>query len=74
MRYVAPMMLVAVGAEVVTSFYSSVGAWDVIVTEPPHMNGETASAWDLTDQDNQNNLHWLQTVSAATGLPIHCEY
>jgi hypothetical protein len=56
--------------EVVTAFYSSMGAWDVIVTEPPHMNGDGASGWDLTDEDNQNNLDWLETVSETTDLPI----
>jgi hypothetical protein len=56
--------------EVVAGFYSSMGAWDVIVTEPPHLNGNGASAWDLSDQDNQNNSSWLETVSEATGLPI----
>jgi len=56
--------------EVVTSFYSSVGAWDVIVTEPPHMNSNGSEAWDESATANQNNLAWLATVSSGTGLPI----
>ncbi len=56
--------------EVVTGFYSSTGAWDVIVTEPPHMNGSGSATWNVLDEDNQNNLTWLGTVSATTGLPI----
>ena len=56
--------------EVVTGFYASVGVWDVIVTEPPHMNGSGSSPWDVADEDNTNNLNWLDTVSTTTGLPI----
>jgi hypothetical protein len=56
--------------EVVTGFYSKLGAWDVIVTEPPHMTGSGSNSWDTSDEDNQNNLDWLRTVSDATSLPI----
>ena len=56
--------------DIVTGFYSALGAWDVIVTEPPHMNGSGTAAWDPNDGDNANNLDWLANVSATTQLPI----
>lgn len=56
--------------EVVTGFYSSMGAWDVIVTEPPHMVDTGSNDWDVSEPDNTANLDWLNTVSTATGLPI----
>ncbi len=56
--------------EVVTSFYSSMGDWDVIVTEPPHMVGAGPGAWDAGETDNAANYTWLSTVSAQTDLPI----
>jgi hypothetical protein len=56
--------------EVVTGFYSSMGAWDVIVTEPPHMVDSGSSAWDTGLTDNANNLAWLDAVSFVTGLAV----
>jgi hypothetical protein len=56
--------------EVVTGFYASMGAWDVIVSEPPHMTGSGSNGWDTSDEDNRNNLDWLSTVSGATKLPL----
>jgi hypothetical protein len=61
---------VGTSPEVVIGFYSQLGAWDVIVTEPPHMTGSGSTAWDTSDEDNRNNLGWLSSVSDATGLPI----
>jgi hypothetical protein len=43
------------------------GAWDLIVTEPPH-NG--TGPRDMSASDNQTNQNWLRTVSSRTGLPI----
>lgn len=56
--------------EIVTSFYSSMGAWDVIVTEPPHMTANGSAPWDMSDTANQDNADWFQTVRDETGLPI----
>ena len=56
--------------EVVCDLYSSMGDWDVIVTEPPHMNGDGTLAWNTDDEANRDNLEWLRTVSTRTGLPI----
>ncbi len=56
--------------EVVTSFYSTMGAWDLIVTEPPHMVNNGTGPWDMSASDNQANQNWLRTVSTRTGLPI----
>ena len=56
--------------EVVTGFYSSMGSWDVIVTEPPHMKPNGSASWDENDGDNQANLQWFETVTQGTGLPI----
>ncbi|MFO0554283.1 MAG: hypothetical protein U0271_38235 [Polyangiaceae bacterium] len=56
--------------DVVSSFYSALGPWDVMVTEPPHMVGSGTNAWDPSAPDNANNLQWLATVSQGAGLPI----
>ena len=56
--------------EVVTSFYSTMGPWDLIVTEPPHMVNNGNGAWDMSETDNQANQNWFNTVSTRTGLPI----
>jgi hypothetical protein len=34
------------------------------------MTGSGSNSWDTSDEDNQNNLDWLRTVSDATSLPI----
>lgn len=70
MGFHASNFRVGTSPEVVTSFYSTLGDWDVIVTEAPHMSGSTSSSWDLGDTDNQNNINWFRTVSETTGLPI----
>jgi hypothetical protein len=56
--------------EVVTDFYASMGRWDVIVTEPPHMTSNGTAAWDTSDQRNRDNLDWLAAVARDTGLPL----
>ncbi len=56
--------------EVVTSFYSTMGPWDLIVTEPPHMVNNGTGAWDMSEADNQANQNWFNAVSTQTGLPI----
>ena len=56
--------------EVVASFYAQVGDWDVLVGEHPHVEAEGASWWDPWDEQRmQVNLDWLDTVTAAAGLP-----
>ncbi|MCP4712250.1 MAG: T9SS type A sorting domain-containing protein [Planctomycetes bacterium] len=58
--------------EVVTGFYSSMGDWDVIFSEPPHMvtlGDSWCEPWNEVTQV-PNNLNWLSTVSQSAGVPI----
>jgi hypothetical protein len=57
--------------DVVTGFFSSMGNWDVLLTEQPHLEGDEATWWlplDPTKVDT--NVAWFSTVSGAAKLPI----
>jgi hypothetical protein len=57
--------------DVVTSFYASMGDWDVLLTEQPHLEGNEATWWLPLDPTKvQTNLAWFSTVSGAAKLPI----
>ncbi len=57
--------------EVVTSFFSSMGTWDVLLTEQPYLEQNQATWWLPEDPTMvQTNLTWFSTISAATNLPI----
>ncbi len=57
--------------DVVTSFYSSVGNWDVIVTEEPHLLSNEQNWWEPLDPVAlQTNVDWVASVSAGTHLPV----
>jgi hypothetical protein len=57
--------------EVVTSFFSQVGDWDVLVGEHPHIEPDEASWWEPLDTDAVDiNLTWLSTVTHAAGVPL----
>ena len=57
--------------EVVTSFYSTLGDWDVIVTEEPHIVTDATHWWNGLDTNLITaNTNWFATVSSATHLPI----
>ena len=57
--------------EVVTSFYASMGDWDVLVGEHPHVEAEGADWWDEWDPERLDiNLTWLSTVVQGAGVPL----
>ena len=58
--------------EVVTDFYSSMGDWDVIFTEPPHMRSSGTEWWESWDETTcvPDNLNWLSTISDGVNLPF----
>jgi MYXO-CTERM domain-containing protein len=57
--------------EVVTGFYSTLGEWDVIFTEQPHLEADPSTwwlPWDVALVDT--NAKWFSAVSAAAHVPI----
>ncbi|WP_437683435.1 hypothetical protein [Sorangium sp. So ce131] len=57
--------------EVVTGFYSSMGDWDVLVSENFHMNANESTWWEPLDARLvEANLSWLRTVTSRTKLPL----
>ncbi len=57
--------------EVVTSFYASMGDWDVLVGEHPHVEAEGADWWEEWDPERLDiNLTWLSTVVEGAGVPL----
>ncbi|MBK7581460.1 MAG: hypothetical protein IPI67_14775 [Myxococcales bacterium] len=57
--------------EVVTGFYSSLGEWDVLVTEQPHLEANEATWWEPWDTTLlDTNVAWFSALSSATGLPV----
>jgi MYXO-CTERM domain-containing protein len=56
---------------VVTSFYSSMGDWDVLLTDQPYLEGDQSTWWLPLDPTKvQTNLGWFSSLSQATKLPI----
>ena len=52
--------------EVMTSFYSEMGDWDLLVGEHPHVEPEGGSWWDPWDEDRiAINLTWMSTVTSS---------
>ena len=59
------------GGDVVSSFYGSMGSWDVLVTEHPHVEGDPAQWWLPWDETKvQQNLDFFSTLTSAAGTPI----
>jgi hypothetical protein len=59
------------GGDVVSSFYGSMGAWDVLVTEHPHVEADPAQWWLPWDEAKvQQNLSFFSTLTQAAGTPI----
>jgi hypothetical protein len=57
--------------EVVASFYSAMGDWDVLVGEHPHVEPEGADWWEDWDPERlEVNLLWLSTVVEQAGVPL----
>lgn len=57
--------------EVVTGFYSSLGEWDVIFTEQPHLEADEAKWWEPWDPTLlDTNVAWFSAVSAEANVPI----
>ncbi|HOU93183.1 MAG TPA: hypothetical protein PLU22_19155, partial [Polyangiaceae bacterium] len=57
--------------EVTTGFYSSMGEWDVLFTDSPHLEADEASWWEPADPAAVNaNVAWLGAVSAGASLPV----
>ncbi|WP_437878447.1 hypothetical protein [Sorangium sp. So ce513] len=57
--------------EVVTGFYSSMGAWDVLIGENFHLNVDDAVWWEPWDDALlQANLSWLEAVTSSAGVPL----
>ncbi len=57
--------------EVTTGFYASLGEWDVIFTDSPHLEADEATWWEPADPAAVDaNVAWLRAVSAGASLPI----
>jgi hypothetical protein len=57
--------------DVVTTFYSSMGEWDALVTEDPHVLSSEQNWWEPLDPAAvDTNVAWMTTVSAGSHLPI----
>lgn len=57
--------------EVVASFYSGVGEWDVLVTDHPHDELDDSMWWLPWDETRvATNVNWFSTVSASAHLPV----
>jgi len=57
--------------EVVVSFFSQMGDWDLLVGEYPHVDPNPASWWDSWEPAAvETNVTWLSTVTTGTGLPL----
>jgi hypothetical protein len=55
--------------DVVVDFYATMGDWDVLVSEEPHVTG--ADWWEPWPEDAvATNLDWMQTVTDGSGLPL----
>jgi len=55
--------------EVVAGFYQSVGEWDVLVSEEPHVAGP--NWWEPWPEDAlATNLDWMKSVTDAAGVPM----
>jgi hypothetical protein len=57
--------------EVVAGFYGSMGEWDVLVGEHPHLEADELAWWEPWNEAAlDTNLAWLDEVTAAAGVPI----
>ncbi len=57
--------------EVVTGFYSTLGEWDVIFTEQPHLEADESTWWQPWDKQLlDTNVAWFSAVSSAAHVPI----
>jgi hypothetical protein len=57
--------------DVVVGFFGSMGEWDVLFSDQPHMLPEDAPWWQTWDSTLVNtNLNWYRTISSATHLPF----
>jgi hypothetical protein len=57
--------------EVVSSFFSSMGDWDAIVSESPHILKDKVQWWNGLDPALVDaNMSWLTQVSATAKLPV----
>lgn len=57
--------------EVVTGFYSSLGEWDVIFTDGPHLEADESTWWQPWDQALlDTNVAWFTAVSSAAHVPV----
>ncbi len=57
--------------EVVTGFYSTLGEWDVIFTEQPHLEADPSTWWLPWDPKLvDTNVAWFSAVSSAAHVPI----
>lgn len=57
--------------EVVTGFYSTLGEWDVIFTEQPHLEADESTWWLPWDKQLvDTNVAWFSAVSSAAHVPI----
>jgi MYXO-CTERM domain-containing protein len=57
--------------DVVTGMYASMGDWDVLVTEEPHLEANEAEWWLPWDEAKlQTNLDWFFAVSQQSKLPV----
>jgi len=59
------------GGSVVASFYSSLGEWDLLVTEHPHVEADPKTWWLPWDEGKvATNLEFFSTLTSAARVPI----
>ena len=57
--------------DVVAGFYASMGEWDVLLTEHPHVEVADERWWEPLDPDAvETNLRWIETVTGRAGVPL----
>jgi hypothetical protein len=57
--------------EVVTAFYSSMGEWDALLTEDPHVLSSEQNWWEPLDPAAvDTNVSWMAGVSAGSHVPL----
>jgi MYXO-CTERM domain-containing protein len=57
--------------DVVTGFYASMGEWDVLFTEQPHLEADETRWWEPWDRSLlATNEAWFSAVSTSAGVPL----
>jgi MYXO-CTERM domain-containing protein len=59
------------GGDIVASFYSKMGPWDVLVSEHPHNEADDAQWWKPWDpQRLQTNLNFFSKLTTSAQIPL----